>query len=92
MPANLEILTYEVTSFLHQYDVISFSFCIRREYSASMKKKNWPRLNTTRPNPFGKNQAWRLHVHVCVTDIHYFLLTQKASFLSKIFTRKQTIK
>ena len=37
LPVNLEILTYELTSFLRQYDV--FSFCVRREYSASMTQK-----------------------------------------------------
>ena len=38
LPVNLEILTYELTSFLRQYDV--FSFCVRREYSASMTQKH----------------------------------------------------
>ena len=37
LPVNLEILTYELTSFLRQYDV--FSFCVGREYSASMTQK-----------------------------------------------------
>ena len=64
LPVHLEILTYELTSFLRQYGV--FSFCVRRETKTRL------RLNTTRPNPFGKNQPWRLDI--CVTDVNFYLL------------------
>ena len=74
---DLEILTYDVTSFWGQYDVISF--CVRREYSASMMQKcclDWTLQSLT---PLAKIN----HGNVCVSDINRFLLTQKASFLSK---------
>ena len=41
--------------------------------------KTWRMLNTTRPNPFGRNQAWWLHV--CVTDINFYWLKKLPFYL-----------
>ena len=40
LPAALEVLIYEVTLFLHQYDSTIISFCIRIEYSALVTQKH----------------------------------------------------
>ena len=79
LPVNLEILTYELTSFLRQYDV--FSFCVRREYSASMTRKRVLDWTLQGLNPFGKNQPWRLDV--CVTDVNFYFLLKKLLFCLK---------
>ena len=82
LPVNLEILTYELTSFLRQYDV--FSFCVKREYSASMTQKrvlDWTLQGLT---PLAKINRG----NVCVTDISKFLLTQKAKTSRNVFYPK----
>ena len=61
LPVNLEVLTYELTSFLRQKRIFRVN-----------DTKTRLRLNTTRPNPFGKNQPWRLDI--CVTDVNFYLL------------------
>ena len=48
-----------------------FILCQKRIFRVN-DTKTWLRLNTTRPNPFGKNQPWRLDV--CVTDVNFYLL------------------
>ena len=39
LPATLEVLAYEVSSFFHQYHSTIISFCIRIKYSVSMMQK-----------------------------------------------------
>ena len=39
LPAILEVLAYDETSFFHQYDSTIISFCVRIRYSVSMMQK-----------------------------------------------------
>ena len=63
--------TYIWTNFFFSSVWCFFILCQKRIFRVN-DTKTWLRLNTTRPNPFGKNQPWRLDV--CVTDVNFYLL------------------
>ena len=63
--------TYIWTNFFFSSVWCFFILCQKRIFRVN-DTKTWLRLNTTRPNPFGKNQPWRLDI--CVTDVNFYLL------------------
>ena len=71
LPVNLKILTYELLNFFFA-SVWCFFILRQKRIFCVNDTKTHLRLNTTRPNPFGKNQPWRLDV--CVTDVNFYLL------------------